>query len=302
MPQGRVVPVAKVVLAMSKLHEIREHIESVKNTQKVTRAMHLISSSKVRHAKEHLTATLPYFEEIASTLSEIIAVDAHAGTYYLEERTGDWDQLYIVLGGDKGMAGGYNHNIRNLVRDKVDKEHSRLLVAGIVGRLQFIRDGYDVDSDFTYAVMNPNLHRAREIAQTVVEAFLSQQYKKVNIIYTSVVSPIKQVPVVAQLLPLHPGEFAEVVGAAPEARDYHNLEYKPSAHDVFDHLVPHYLTGVIYAAFVEAYASELYARIFAMDNATKSAEEMLGNLNIRFNRERQAQITQEISEIVSGSL
>ncbi|MDR1193503.1 MAG: ATP synthase F1 subunit gamma [Peptococcaceae bacterium] len=289
---------------MSNLHEIQDRINSVKSTRKITRAMYLIAASKSQKAKAQLASTLPYFLEVASTLSEILAASAFIDTHFLagREKRGASEKggLYVVFGGDKGMAGGYNQRVIALMRERVDKASATVLAAGMTGKVRLSREGYRVDPDFFYPIMNPSIYRSRSIAGLVAERYLTGQYKEVGLIYTSVVSPIKQTPVFARLLPLHPEEFAEIGGVRPEAAKYNIIKYEPSAREVFDHLVPHYLNGIIYSALVEAYVSEQLARIYAMDNATKSADDMMASLALRFNRARQAKITQEISEIVGG--
>lgn len=267
--------------------------------------MYLISASKSQKAKAQLEGTMPYFKQVASTLSEILAFTDHIDTPYIggniaSEGKGN---LYIVLGGDKGMAGGYNHNVINLLNARVDKETSTILAAGILGRSQISRAGFNVDTSFRYPVMNPSVYRAREIAEIVVEKFLSREYREVYIVYTSMVTPLKQEPVMARLLPLSPEDFSEPaveIRAASQYAPYDAIKYEPSARHVFNHLVPHYLKGIIYVSFVEAFTSEQHARMYAMDNATKSADDMIGMLSLKHNRARQAVITQEITEIVGG--
>lgn len=291
---------------MSQLHEIKNRIDSVRGTKKITRAMYLISASKSQKAKQQLQNTKPFFDQVALAMSEILgargveAIDtpylrppAKSGGKFGQGRT-----LCVVLAGDKGMAGGYGHNIMNLLSEKVPVENSVILVAGILGRNQVRRLGYQIEDSFRQPVMNPSVFRAREVAEIVMASYLSGEYASVNIIYTEMLTPLSQVPTFAQLLPL---DAAKLVGAAPAtAQMSPATKYEPSAPAVFERLVTHYLKGVIYGAFVEAFTSEQHARMYAMDNATKSADDMIATLSVRYNRARQAVITQEISEIVSG--
>lgn len=287
---------------MSRLHEIQSRITSVKDTRKITRAMYLISASKAQRAKGQLEKTLPYFEMITTTLFEILASEVPAHTYFIGHKraTEGKGNLYIVLGSDKGMAGGYNRNILSRLEAEVDKETATLLVAGQLGRSQIAREGYRVDHSFDYPVMNPSIHGARTIAEVIAEKYLTHEYREIHIIYTAMVTPLRMEPVVARLLPLHPEDFLEVGGIKKQKPERDVILYDPDPREVFDHLVPHYLMGIIFGAFVEAFTCEQTARRFAMDNATKSADEMIEHLTLRYNRARQAQITQEISEIVSG--
>jgi F-type H+-transporting ATPase subunit gamma len=290
---------------MSRLHEIRSHIAGVTSTKKITRAMYLISASKSQKARAQLEKTLPYFNLVLHTLSEILSFAGKIDTPYIGENAAAKGKgnLYLVLGGDKGMAGGYNHNLINLLHEHVDKASATMLVAGILGRGLVERSGYKVDLSFRCPVMNPTLYRAGEVADLLIEKYNSQEYREIYIVYTEMITPLKQEPVIARLLPLHPEEFhktADELHGHLAFSPYDSIMYEPSAHDVFDHLVPHYLKGIIYAAFVEAFTSEQQARMYAMDNATKSATDMIGRLSLVHNRARQAVITQEISEIVGG--
>ncbi len=290
---------------MSRLHEIKNRIGSVKSTKKITRAMYLISASKSQKAKAKLEGVKPYFQQIAITMSEILlatGTSIKSETRFIghEKTTEDKGNLYIVLGGDKGMAGGYNHNILNLLNAHVDKATSTVIVAGLMSRNQIIREGFNVEKDLRYPVLNPSVFRAREIAEIVVAKFLSREYREVHIVYTAMITQLKQEPVMVQLLPLSPDDILKTVGTTIETNACNAIKYEPSPGAVFNTLVPHYVKGIIYGAFVEAFTSEQHARMYAMNNATKSADDMISRLSLRYNRARQALITQEINEIVSG--
>ncbi|GHV14821.1 ATP synthase gamma chain [Clostridia bacterium] len=283
---------------MPNLTEIKSRIESVKSTKKITRAMYLISVSKSKKAKVQLNAMLPYFNQVNQTLADILHVSGRIESPFLQKRNDPAGKtLYIVLAGDKGMAGGYSHNIYDLLDKNVDKSKSDLLVAGIMGKNQIKRLGYKVADDFVYPVMNPTVYRAREVAEICINKFLTGKYNTVNLIYTTMITPIKQEPVMTQILPLSSDKLLLGHG---ERKNSQRFKYEPDPVTVFDHIAPHYLKGEIYGAFVEAYTSEQHARTYAMDNATKSAEEMIERLSLVHNRARQAKITQEITEIVSG--
>lgn len=287
---------------MSRLQEIKTRTDSVRGTKKITRAMYLISASKSQKAKAQLEHTLPYFIHVSTTLAEILSARLPMDTYFIghKKRNEGKGNLYVVLSGDKGMAGGYNHNLINFLHARTDKNTATLAVAGLLGRGQIAREGFATIKEFRYPVMNPSVYRAREIAEFIIEQYLAHKYYEVHIVYTEMMSPLKQEPVMARLLPLRPEEFAQIEGVKLEPSAYHLIKYEPSARDVFDHLVPHYLKGVIYSAFVEAFTSEQHARMYAMDNATKSADDMISGLSLKYNRARQAMITQEINEIVGG--
>ncbi|MDR1439019.1 MAG: F0F1 ATP synthase subunit gamma [Clostridiales bacterium] len=210
---------------------------------------------------------------------------------------GGLPSLYLVLAGDKGMAGGYNHNIIDFLEEHVAREGSELLVAGFVGRNRIRQKGYSVDPGFTYPVMNPTLARSRDVADILIERFLSKRCRDVSIVYSTLESAMKQTPTMLRLLPLSPGQFSV---RAERMEHIHAIRYVPSSRELFDHLTPHYVKGIVYDAFVDAFTSEQHARMIAMDGATKSAGELIDSLSARYNLARQALITQEINEIVSG--
>lgn len=285
---------------MANLHEIKARIANVNATKKITRAMYLISASKSQRAKSQLEAAFPYFQQIRATLAEILACSEDLDTPYIAKEAEPGADpprrdLYVVMGGDKGMAGSYNNNLLAVVEQHVQKECDELLVAGFMCRTQLRHQGFMVSDTVSCPVMNPNVYRARDVADQVVEMYLSGQYRAVYVVFTEMVTSLKQEPRLLQLLPL---DVAALCEDAPPQCD--EIEYLPSAHQVFDHLVPYYLKGVLYSAFVEAFASEQHARMYAMDGATKSANDTIGRLSISYNRARQAKITQELTEIIGG--
>ncbi|MDR2888222.1 MAG: ATP synthase F1 subunit gamma [Lachnospiraceae bacterium] len=285
---------------MPGLNEINNRIASVESTRKITRAMYLMSASKSKKAKKQMEAMLPYFRHSAEVMTEILAASGQVDSpfFHIKEGTEGHEDLYIVLAADKGMAGGYNSNLLNLLKAQVADRHKNMFwVAGMMGRMQMNRHGYPIQADFKYPVMNPNLYRARDMAELVIERYKSGEFRKVYLVYTSMVTALKLEPTFVQLLPLKPEDFlppGDVVGGDDP------VDYEPGPEEVFDILVPHYLKGVIYCALVEAFTSEQNARMFAMDNATNSANDMIAQLSQRYNRARQARITQEINEIAGG--
>lgn len=287
---------------MANLHEIKQRIGNVEETKKITRAMYLIAASKSQKAKSQLDNVTPYFLEITVNMAEMLAGSEDIRTpspYIVHEDDSHLPnrKLYIILGGDKGMAGGYNHSVLDLVNQKVDKQTDHLVVAGLVARMQIRQQGYHVLDDLKCPVRNPNLARARDVAELAMEKYLSGEYREIRLIFTERVSSVLLKPTVLQLLPLNLNAISEY---APLPEHRVEIEYLPSAHQVFDHLVPHYLKGIVYNAFVESFASEQQARMIAMDGATKNANETISRLNIVYNRARQAKITQELTEIVAG--
>ena len=283
--------------------EIKQHIHSVQSTRKITRAMYLISASKAKKAKQQLDSTLPYFNTVRKVMVEILTADPAIESRYIRPEGELKNPLYLVLSGDKGMAGGYGGAILRKVDALLaqeDGKHVKMFVCGLQGYYQMTRKGYDVDKDFRYPVMNPSIYRAREIADILVKKYISGECDEVRVVFTQMKSAISQEPVSFRLLPLRAEDFMQDIDMSQVDTSRYQVIYEPDSETVFDHLVPKYLKGIIYSAFVAAFTSEQNARMVAMDNATGSADDMIERLTLLHNRARQAAITQEITEIVSG--
>jgi len=285
---------------MANLNELKSRVIGVKNTKQVTHAMYLISASKSKRARKKTLDVKPFFRSVETTMAEILTDRISlADSVYTMAPLDAGRALCLVIGGDKGMAGGYNYNIMKFLREKTDIGNTTVLAAGSLGRSRAVREGFDVDAGFVYPVMNPSLYRAREISEIIIEKFLSGRYREVGLIYTKSESALKQEPVYFHILPLKCEQLN--YSGEPGAGKYFSFQFEPSPAEVFNSLMPHYIKGIIYAALVEAHTSELQARMLAMENATKNAEEIISDLSLRYNRARQSKITQEITEIVGGT-
>ena len=291
---------------MANMREIKLRIKSIKETRQITKAMKLISAAKLKKARQQLELTLPYFNKVKDTIADILMHSGHAESTFFEVRKDKKGRKtgFIILTGDKGLAGGYNNNIIKLAESKIKQEPDPVLfVAGHVGRNYFIRRNLNVFTDFDFPVQNPTVYRAREIADIILEQFKKGELDEVYLVYTLMVSTIKLVPQIMKLLPLNLDALNEAIGVSEtaEVKIDDQFTYEPSPRAVFDVLIPKYVKGIIYGALVEAFTSEQSARMSAMDSATSNADDMLQSLNLFYNRARQAAITQEISEIVGGA-
>lgn len=290
---------------MASAKEIQSRIKSIQDTMKITNAMYMISSSKMKKAKQVLADTEPYFYALQSAISRVLRHVPDIEHKYFDERpqisAEDRKVGYIVVTADKGLAGAYNHNIFKLAEEQIAKNpHTELFVLGEVGRRYFAQKHMDVDTTFRYTVQKPTRHRARVIAEKMIAMYLDGELDEVHIVYTRMVNAATMVAESSQLLPLKKAAFN------PQAQllvDIHQeeIEMVPSAHEVLNSIVPNYLKGFIYCCLVESYASEHNSRMMAMDAATSSARDMLKDLSIKYNRVRQAAITQEITEVISGA-
>ncbi len=293
---------------MSNMREIRDRIKSINDIMKITNAMYLISSSKLKKAKKDLAATQPYFDKLLYAMRSILSrAPEDIDMRYFDRRKHIAPENrkvgYIVITADKGMCGSYNHNVIKLTEQKMEASaHASLFVMGQVGRMYFQRRArageMDVDAEFIYTTQNPTLYRSRRIAEQMLKLFEEGKLDDVYIIYTDMVSSIAFEPKILQLLPLDAAHFVRTEG---EITRHHVAEFFPNPNLVMEHLTPNFMKGLIYSAMVDSFCSEQQARMSAMDSATTSAKDMLQSLSLQYNRARQAAITQEITEIVAGA-
>lgn len=289
---------------MANMTEIRSRMKSIQETMKITNAMYLISSTKLRKAREKLDATAPYFELLQSTIKDILFHSPEINHTFFDQRKKikpeDKKRGYVVMTADKGMAGAYNHNVLKLAEEKLAKgNNNTLFIIGQMGRQYFTRKKVRIDGEFLYTAQDPSMWRARNIAESLVDLYRKEKLDEIYIIYTKMITPLKAEPEIIQILPLKRQSFEEM---NVELEKYHKIaDYSPSPKVVMDHLVPNYVKGLIYGALVESFSSEQNARMMAMQGATDSARDMIKELSLLYNRARQAAITQEITEIVSGA-
>ena len=295
---------------MANMREIRERIASIQQILKITNAMYLVSSSKLKKARKAHENTSPYFDTLQLTIENILEHTPHTRQAYFDRREDiPADQKkkgFIVITADKGLCGSYNHNVLKLAEQELAKAFDNscyLFVLGQVGRMYFARRNNDVDhssvdGEFLYTTQNPTLYRAREIAELVLEKFEKKELDEVFLIFTDMVGN-EFVPKTVRLLPFERRHFGKdkdgTVKKLPKA------SFLPSPEEVMKYLIPNYAKGLIYGAMVEAFCCEQQARMTAMDAASSSARDMIRELSLMYNRARQAAITQEISEIAGAA-
>lgn len=290
---------------MANAREIQGRIKSIKDTMKITNAMYMVSSSKLQKARRDLKNTEPYFYMIQDSLAKILDVAPEVGSVYFDERpnkVGD-DRIvaYLVITADKGLAGAYNHNVIKLAEKCTvdDGCNNMLFVVGQLGRHFFEKKEIPIDINFRYAAQNPTVNRARHISEKIVSMFLDKKIDEVHVVYTKMVNSMTVKAVSTQLLPLKKGSINMQSNELVE--HYNDAVFMPDVKTAFDSIVPSYIAGFVYGALVESYCSEHNARMMAMQNASDSANSMIKDLSIQFNRARQAAITQEISEVCGGA-
>ena len=288
---------------MASAKEIQDRMRSIKDTLKITNAMYMISSSKLKKSKKMLADTEPYFYTLQSEMSRILRHLPDMNSIYFKTNAEIPERKrkagYIVITADKGLAGSYNHNILKLAEEELEKRDDyKLFVLGELGRHYFEQKGINIDKQFHFVVQDPSLRRARRIAEDLLKLYHENQLDELYIIYTTMVNAMQEEAQVAQLLPLKKTDFKIPV---PIDIPLEGLALKPSAEEVMDHIVPNYVVGFVYGALVEAFSCEQNARMMAMEGATNSAKQMLKELDIEYNRARQAAITQEITEVIAGA-
>ncbi len=289
---------------MANAREIQGRMRSIKDTMKITNAMYMVSSSKLQTARRALKNTEPYFDMIQDSLAKILDSVPDAGTQYFDKRKHK-DMMhrtagYLVITADKGLAGSYNHNVIKLAEKKIAEDGPDMLfVVGQLGRHHFEKKEIPIDINFQYTAQNPTMNRARHIARRLVNLFEEEEIDDLYVIYTRVVNSVTIEARCKKILPLKE-EKIELQDNDLVDR-YDEATFLPDAETVFKHIVPDYVTGFIFGALVESFCSEHSARMMAMQTATDSANEMIRELSIAYNRARQAAITQEITEVVGGA-
>ena len=288
---------------MAGAKEIRTRMKSVEQTLKITNAMYLISSANLRKAKEKLGQAAPYFIKVYTTISDILHRSPQLDNVFFDQRPGVPAERrrvgFVVVSGDKGLAGAYNHNVLKLAEERIRAAACpQVFVAGLVGRAYFQERGIPICPEFEYVVQNPNMHRARSMGDELVQRFLDRQLDEIHLLYTEMVSPLQLEVRERTLLPLSPENFP---WEPPGEKTVPTVTYIPSPNAVLSHIVPGYIRGMLFGALVEAFCAEQNARMTAMETASDNAREMLKELSLTYNRARQAAITQEITEIAGGA-
>ena len=289
---------------MAGLHEIQNRIKSIQDTRKITNAMYMISSTKMRKAKQDLENTEPYFYTLQSMMARLLRhLPDVSHMYFEKEEKEELDHQkkvgLLVITGDKGLAGAYNHNVLKLAQEFLDDRNqwAELFVVGELGRQYFTGQHVPIQENFQFTAQNPTFSRARWIAEILLDKFLSGELDEIDVIFTRMENSMTSNAEVRRMLPLQRPPMPKI------PIDVRQEEFRtvPDDKSVADSIVPNYISGFIYSALVESFCSEQNARMQAMESATNNADELLHDLSIMYNRARQAAITQEITEVCSGA-
>ena len=273
--------------------EIKNRIRSMESTRQITKAMEMVASSKLRKAQGQVLASRPYFETLYATINEIVDVTKDFSSPYLTGRPVK-KTAFVVIAGDRGLAGGYNSNVLKLAMGQLEGKDAVVLPIGKKAVDYFQYHKVPLLTAAYAEAEEMSLGDCFSVAKQLSKQFLKGELDEIYVVYTNFVSVLSQTPSSLRLLPL----LRQTTGK--EGTKQSDMVYEPDSATVFEAIVPEYVGGVIYGALCESRASEQAARRTAMDSATQNAQEMIDQLSLQFNRARQAAITQEITEIVAG--
>ena len=274
--------------------EIKNRIRSMESTKQITKAMEMVAASKLRRAQAQVLNSRPYFEILYSTVNDIVDGTRDLSSPYLTARPVK-KSAFIVIAGDRGLAGGYNSNILKLALSEMEGKDVTVLPIGKKAADFYKSRNLDVMTESYREAEDVSVGDCFTIAKMLCREYKAGRIDEILVAYTNFVSVLSQTPATLRLLPL----LRHTTGR--EGKLQSDILYEPGGNEVFEAIVPEYLGGVIYGALCESRAAEQAARRTAMDSATQNAEEMIGDLSLKFNRARQAAITQEITEIVAGA-
>ena len=284
-------------MAGASMKDIKRRIKSVESTMQITKAMELVASSKLRRAKEQVERSRPYFDLLYGTLVDIARHNRDFSSPYTK-KSGHKRACYLVIAGDRGLAGGYNANILKAASQAMEGKQAVVLPMGLKAQEYFQHRSVELLDCGDYRVEEIGVPESLEIAQYLCRAFLKKQVDEVYLVYTRFLSMLSQEPVVLPLLPLQNLKGKATMDKPMIAA---STEFDPDPEEVFGQIVPYYVAGMIFGAITESNASEQGARRTAMESATDNAKEMIEDLSLKYNRARQGAITQELTEIVAGA-
>ncbi len=293
---------------MASMRDIKRRKASIQSTSQITKAMKLVSTVKLQHAKGRAEETKPYFDKMYETVSGMLAKSQNVDHPLLTERKTDGPKKkgVILISSNRGLAGGYNSNVVKLVtQGDFPVEHTVVFPVGRKGMEAVQRYGFTCQGDYSEVMNNPLFGDAVSIGKTVVSAMESGEIDEVYLAYTVFKNTVTHIPTLIKMLPFSEEDIQEMTreddAAAEKGGARALMNYEPDESEALGYIIPMYMNSLIFGALVEAVASENGARMQAMDSATSNAEEMIDTLSLQYNRARQSAITQELTEIVAGA-
>lgn len=289
---------------MASMRDIKRRKESVQSTGQITKAMKLVSSVKLQKAKVGAEVSKPYFDTMYNTVAGMIAKSGQMSHPFLQKSQSEVKAV-ILISSNRGLAGGYNSNVVKLITkdERFSKDNTVVYAVGTKGRDALERSGFKIAGDYSEAMNEPLYSDATSIGKEVLSKFAQGEIGEIYLGYTIFKNTIVQIPTLTKLLPIDAEDIAsEAEDVSEDPVDRITLmNYEPEPEEALDAIVPKYINSLIYGGLVESHASENGARMQAMDSATNNAEEMISDLSLKYNRARQASITQELTEIIAGA-
>ncbi len=289
---------------MASMRDIKRRKESIQSTGQITKAMKLVSSVKLQKAKVVAETSKPYFDAMYETVAEMIAKSGSMSHPFLQKSESE-KKAAIVITSNRGLAGGYNSNVVKLITQdgRFKRDDTIVYAVGTKGRDSLLRLGYEIAGDFSEAINEPLYADAAQIGKELLSRFTAGEIGEIYIAYTIFKNTVVQIPTLIKLLPIDADDItSEREETAESPLDKITLmNYEPEPEEALDAIIPKYMNSIIYGGLVESHASENGARMQAMDSATSNAEDMISDLSLKYNRARQASITQELTEIIAGA-
>jgi F-type H+-transporting ATPase subunit gamma len=282
-------------MASGNMKDIKRRIKSVESTKQITKAMQLVASSKLRKAKDKAENAKPFFNALYDTMLEIQSENADFLTEFHTADKSDKTLLFVIAG-DRGLAGGFNSNVFRLAEERAEtlgKDNVFVLTIGKKSVEYFKKRGYNIYGEYPGIAETIKMPLVVHLADGMTGDFKAGKIGKIEVIYTTYISPLTQTARLQEILPVTIPETLEKRLELPD--------YEPNPKTVFNQIIPKYIAGLLFGAIVDSFASEQAARRTAMENATDNADTMISDLSLLYNRARQASITQEITEIIGGS-
>lgn len=286
---------------MASMREIKRRRGSIQSTQQITKAMKLVATVKLQKARQRAENSKPYFQYMYKTVTSMLAKAGTIDHPYL--RGGKSDSVgIVVITSNRGLAGGYNSNIAKLVQASgYAKENIRLYTVGRKGADILSRRGYEIAADYPNVIEEPTFEDAKQLSDRLLQDFANGEIGEIYVAYTEFKNTVVHIPKMMKLLPVDASTMQEDDSQGSDVDRLTLMNFEPSEEEALGLLIPKYVTSILYGAFVEAVASENGARMQAMDSATNNAEEIINDLELKYNRARQGAITQELTEIIAGA-
>ncbi len=283
---------------MASMRDIKRRKGSIQSTQQITKAMKLVSTVKLQRAKANAERSQAYFRSMFQTVNSILARTGKIDHPYLQESDTS-KKAVIVMTSNRGLAGGYNSNVTKLVMNSgMEKEDVLVYAVGRKGKETLQRNGYHIEEDWSDIVEEPAYVDAMQLGKVLLQKFAEGEIGEIYLAYTKFKNTVSHEPTLIRLLPVEiPEDVVEEDDGQPKAL----MNFEPEEEEALNLLIPKYINSLIYGGLVESVASENGARMQAMDSATSNAEEMIGDLTLKYNRARQSSITQELTEIIAGA-